>query len=388
MSAAGHEHDPHFATDLDRGAAADSPVRGADSLTVHGFLSLLRPGEAAEIDRRVDRAMETIRAQSRRSGVLGRIDVRRVAAFGSLAALVALAIYFMPVTGDSQAFAALQSVVKAGRDSSNRVYQLTMERGPDDRTRSSRATLELGEGGRYVLNLNSHAMSPQALALALMGGPGQHPVGPREGNRGAHLTEGSKPHGDGPRAEGRRGEGARIDGPRSDGPRGHPEWNVRGHHLPVFGFDGESHWVIGPDGRTRQRPSSPSTDADPRDGDDDDDDPDLLMLGPILERLERGYEVRLVPPGAGTEPGTIVVEAVVRGEAPSRRMPSRVRVVADSRTYEIRGLDAFWEGSAQSSQLRRLEIELIGPSQRGSEYFFSQSHEPASDSESPDAGTL
>ncbi len=368
------EPDRQFATDLDRGAAADSPARCADSLTVHGFLSLLRPGEAAEIDRRVDRAMAEIRAQSRRSGVLGRIDVRRVAGIASLAALVALAIFIIPGTGETRAFATLQSVVKAGRDSSNRVYQLTMERGPTDRTQSSRATLELGESGRYVLNMDSHCMSPQALTL--IGGPGPHSAGPREGNRSAHKPEGSKFRGDGPRA----------DSHREDAPRWHADGATWRRHLPVFGFDGQSHWVIGPDGRTRQRASSAAPDADSRS--DDDDDPDLLMLGPILERLERGYEVQLVPPGDGSTPGTIVVEAVARGAAPSRRMPSRVRVVADSKSYEIRSLDARWEGSVQASQLRRLEIELLGPSQRGAEYFSSEAHEPSGEAETTDAGTL
>ncbi len=370
------EPDRQFATDLDRGAAADSPARCADSLTVHGFLSLLRPGEAAEIDRRVDRAMAEIRAQSRRSGVLGRIDVRRVAGVASLAALVALAIFIIPGTGETRAFATLQSVVKAGRDSSNRVYQLTMERGPTDRIQSSRATLELGESGRYLLNMNSHGVSPQALALALMGGAGPHGAGPREGNRSGHKPEGSKFRGDGPRADGHPG----------DATRWHADGATWRRHLPVFGFDGQSHWVIGPDGRTRQRPSSATPDADSRS--EDDDDPDLLMLGPILERLERGYEVQLVPPGDGSAPGTIVVEAVARGAAPSRRMPSRVRVVADSKNYEIRSLDARWEGSAQSSQLRRLEIELLGPSQRGTEYFSSQAHEPSAEAETADAAAL
>ncbi|MSR18839.1 MAG: hypothetical protein EXS00_06700 [Phycisphaerales bacterium] len=393
--------DERFGTDMDLESAAANPSRASDSLSVHGLLSLLGQDESKLIYERVRRAMTVIRAEiacsetPQRSGVLARIHWRRGAAVLAAAAMLALSLIVMPMLGDNKAYAALRSVVDAQKSMVGRSYEIVIERGVDaSSTRSTRATLEIGSGGRFVVNLTEGCMRDAMAALSLGGsgrspqsrprlddrlGKGKDPVAPDGGMLGKrpdHRPEGRR-QGEAPRDP----EAMARMRERSCNP---DRCALPGAGSAVFGCDGKTRWFIAPSGKV-MRPEHLGAESAPREGTDS--GLDILTLDSTLARLEHGYQAEFVD--ADSEPRAdgrpvVRVEALLRpgNRSGSGRMPSKVELCADAATFEILRMEATWDPASSPLQMRKIVFDLLGTNERSDDFFDGASHESESSTDS------
>lgn len=376
-------HDPIHATDLDIADARSAPARSGDSLVVHGMLSMISTDEPRRLEARIQRAIDAVRAETEASPVLARVGPgsvglgraaqwrRRIALAGGgigVAAVLGFAVLFAPSTtslSGNEAYATLDSIRAAAGRAEGRTYRVRIERNPD------------------------------------------HVPGPEQ----ARLNETS--HGRGAGRDAAR-EGELVLGPDR---RYVLSWKVAGKAATVLtGFDGETYWVILPDGSSRSADSPMAlrmpplfAATDPAQAGDEQDEP--LTLDAILSRLERGYEVTFADGvGLGAQQGSAspVIEVVAtrraplgrgdRGSRPERgdRMgrpperagrdadrppersrrdadrqmdrpergsdrppqgppPQTVRVIADASSFDVERLESTWTaGPVRSMTLERL----------------------------------
>jgi len=390
--------DQRFATDLDIADAMTTPARSADSLVVHGMLSMIAPDEPARLEARIERAIAAVHAESARVSPIARIGPsahglgaahalrsqrsawrRRIALAGGgigIAAVLGFAVLFMPSgqsQSGSQAYAALDSIRAATARTEDRTFRVRLEhagpRDPDSprgasrdgvRERVREGELVLGAGGRYTLTWFV-------------------PTPDRGPSRVAPM---------------------------------------------ISGFSGDEYWVLLPDGTVRAS-ASPADIKLPlligtepaRPGEDE--DVEHLTLDSMLARLERGYEITFAdrapaaaeggaplievtatrragagrrdrdrampPPAAGPMrgrpmgpggrggPGSNRHDPGPGGERPGPS-PDTVRVLADASSFDIERLEARWTTGLS----RTLVIERISepgtPVTRPAEWFTPAAH--------------
>ncbi len=272
----------------------------ADDIVIHGLLSLLGPGEAAAIQRRLDRAIRAVRKDRAR---LHTRFFRRVAVASgtfALAAVIVLAIFFVPNDSDSQAFATLDSIRATPRHGT-RVYRIrsetdASESSGDPRGRLPRqGTLVLGPEGRWTLSFAIPAQKQSDTA-------------------------------------------------------GPPLRQSRGQ--VVFGFDGGEYWMVFPNGVTRHAESLRELRPPLMLGalgagvilvESETEDLEPLTLDAMLSQLDRGFRTTFQQPrGEGLLDGRplSIVTFDRRGPSTGKGGPNRVRVVADAQTHEV--LQAQW----------------------------------------------
>ena len=309
--------DQRFATDLEVADAAATPARSADSLVVHGMLSMIAPDEPARLEARIERAIAAVHAESERTSPIARIGPsarglgaahalrsqhsawrRRIALAGGgigIAAVLGFAVLFTPSgqsQSGSQAYAALDSIRAATARTEDRTFRVRIEHtgmrdkivaggpardGMRDITREGE--LVLGSGGRYTLTWRGAGSDR---------GAGQE--------RGAGQDRGA-------------GRGLSL----------------------TTGFSGSEYWVVLPDGtvRTSDHPANlkipPLFGTEPaRQGEDD--DTEQLTLDSMLARLERGYEIAFADraPEAGAAGAPMIEVTATRRTGAGRRDRDRM----------------------------------------------------------------
>ncbi len=306
-------------------AGADRPVESlGDESAVHGLLSLLLPGEAEAIDRRVNRAMSSIRKSEGRLRIRPRRLVVWIGGSVGIAAAIALAILFVPTGSDSRAYAAFESIRAHARDGT-RLYQLRIDSGdPTQPTQPTQPTrhgdLVVGTGGRWTLGFRPPL-------------PRDAPLPPLARNQ-----------------------------------------QVRA----MLGFDGTSYWMIRPDGEVRTAatvkelkgprfleeldPPASGTNGDP-------DDLEPLMLDTMLEKLDRGYITTFDAPSAEeASHGRPVTVVSLASRQPQQRLhgPRFVRIVADASSHEIIRATSEWierpaiaPAGPRRPLIRRVDVSLV-----------------------------
>ena len=421
--------DQRFATDLEVADAETAPARSADSLVVHGMLSMIAPDEPARLEARIGRAIAAVHAESARTSPIARIGPaaaglgaahsfrnrhaawrRRIALAGGgigIAAVLGFAVLFTPSgqsQSGSQAYAALDSIRAATARTEDRTFRVRIEHtGVRDGARPGAATPRrdaMRDGPRDPRDRDASRMR-EGIRDALR---------ERDGVREGELVLGS---------------GGRYtltwSGAAPDRGPG------RGLTLTT-GFDGSEYWAVLPDGtvRTADHPAKiklpPLFGTEPaRDGDDD--DAEQLTLDSILARLERGYDItfadraptagvgsvplievtasrrtgagrrdrdRMPPPGAGARgdrPGPAGDRPGPAGErpGPDRPGPDRpgpgpgpgpdvVRVLADASTFDIERLEARWTSGMGRTMLVERVNAPDAPATRPSEWFTAAAH--------------
>lgn len=308
-------HDPFAREETDH-TAPESPAEVADAMTVHGLLSLLLPGEAQRIEARVERAAAAIADENKRfRGAFA----RRIAWAGGsvgIAAAILLAILFVPDLGDATAFATLESMRssahEAGRTYALRIVGMTPL---DDRTGAGPPK----PSDNAHLAQRTERPSPATRSGELVIGPrGMWTISIAGGGIGR------KPHPDAPQRAGK------------------PKF--------IFGYDGSNYWAVDWDGAVRKSAELkalrvPMALSAMDDGlDDPDDDPELLTLGSMLDRLDRGYEITFDATTRDDEIGgrpVTVISAKRKGFLSRAPGPNSVRVIADAQSFEV--LRASWE---------------------------------------------
>jgi hypothetical protein len=284
-------NDQRFATDLEVADAEAAPTRSADSLVVHGMLSMIAPDEPARLEARIERSIAAVHAESAATSPIARIGAsgdglglshalrarhsswrRRIALAGGgigIAAVLGFAVLFTPSgqsPSGSQAYAALDSIRAATARTEDRTFRVRIEHaGPREMARPSGAPvregirtgeLVLGSGGRYTMTWRGAA---RGLAI-------------------------------------------------------------------VTGFSGSEYWAVLPDGtvRTADHPAKiklpPMFGTEPaRPGEDE--DAEQLTLDSMLERLERGYEITFADraPEAGKGGAPLIEVTAIRRAGAGRR---------------------------------------------------------------------
>lgn len=405
--------DERFATDLEVADAEAAPARSADSLVVHGMLSMIAPDEPARLEARIGRAIAAVHAESARTSPIARIGHsapglgtaqsfrnrhaawrRRIALAGGgigLAAVLGFAVLFTPSgqsQSGSQAYAALDSIRAATARTEDRTFRVRIEH-----------------------------------------------TGPREGARpgaGAPRRDAMRDGGREPREGGREGELVLGSGGRYTLTwRGLAPDRGPGRILALTtGFDGREYWAVLPDGtvRTADHPAKiklpPLFGTEPaRQGEDE--DAEQLTLDSMLARLERGYEITFADraPAAG-EGGAPLIEVTAtrrasaarrdrdrmppaaagsrgerpgpgspegpgpRGERPGpgglggrgpgsgapSQGPDIVRVLADASTFDVERLEARWTtGMPRAMLIERVDAPHA-PTARPVEWFTPAAH--------------
>lgn len=127
-----------------------NPSRAADAVMVHALLTLLAPGDAERTQARVRRAMATIRDSSARRS---RFQIARWVRRGTAAAILtaastALAILVFHVE-ETSATATLDRLLSTTASLTNRSYSFAMRENFREQGFEQRATLDLGEAGRF-----------------------------------------------------------------------------------------------------------------------------------------------------------------------------------------------------------------------------------------------
>jgi hypothetical protein len=427
-------HDDRFATDLEAADAASAPARAADSLVVHGMLSMIAPDEPARLEARIERAIAAVHAESAHLSPIARIGHsargnglaqagaaswhhawrRRIALAGGgigIAAVLGFAVLFTPSgqsQSGSQAYAALDSIRAATARTDDRTFRVRLE--------------------------HVEPRGPMAARGALRDGTRQQRDGTREPRDGAREPrDGAREPRDGARERVREGElvlgsGGRYtltwNSPASD--------RIPGRGGPIVsGFSGDEYWVVLPDGtvRTSANPAEirlpPLIGTEPsRPGDDE--DVEHLTLDSMLARLERGYDITFADRApAAAEGGAPLVEVTAtrragagrrdrdrsmtppfpgagrgrpggpggpRGErngpggdrpgpggdrpgpGGDRPGPDTVQVLADASTFDVERLEARWTtGPARTLVIERVS-EPGNPVTRPAEWFTPAAH--------------
>lgn len=318
-----------------------APDHHADAMAVHGMLALLLPGEAQRIQERVDRAISEISAQNRGSRLR---FARRVAWIGSsigIAAVIVLAILFVPDSSDSRAFAALESMRSSAR-----------------------------EGGR-VYSIRIDGVAPSEIRAATKDAPGkERPLQPERGDRPVRQVR------TGDLVVGPSGMWVILMNPQPATRGSQADAETRKPRgVCAFGFDGSSYWVVEPSGATRRGSSLkelrvPLAFAALGDGlDSADEDPEVLTLGPMLDRLERGYTIKfdaLTKDDQARDRPITAITARRKGAPTLMGFPAAVRVVADAQTFEVLKARWVWEwenpanaDSSEGARPQRLPVRII-----------------------------
>ena len=398
--------DQRFATDLEVADAQTAPARSADSLVVHGMLSMIAPDEPARLEARIGRAIAAVHAESARTSPIARIGAsgdglgpsyalrahrtswrRRIALAGGgigIAAVLGFAVLFTPSgqsQSGSQAYAALDSIRAAAARTEDRTFRVRIEHmGPREGARPGAPAPRrdaMRDAGREPRDRDAHR-ARESIREGVR-------EGPREGVREGELVLGS---------------GGRYTliwrGAAPDRGPG------RGLTLTT-GFDGREYWAVLPDGtvRTADHPAKiklpPLFGTEPaRQGEDD--DAEQLTLDSMLARLERGYEVtfsdRAPAIGEGGVP-MIEVTAIRRAGAGRRERdqmppagggrpggpphgpgPDTVQVLADASTFDVERLEARWTGGMGAT--RTMVIERLAapdaPASRPESWFAPAAH--------------
>ncbi len=312
----------------------------ADGMAVHGLLALLLPGEAKRVQQRVDRAIGAIRGSEKRlkQRAFSTTVRRRLAWVGGsigIAAAIALAVLYVPSSSDSQAFAALESIRSSARQG-GRTYSVrieleppvTSEGVPSDRPRPMKLVrtgeLVMGTGGRWTFTIS--------------GMPGMKP----------------------PSQTKQRDEVASRSPLRSK---------------CVFGFDGKVYWAVEPSGEIKTaaslrelRPPMIFGALDQSAGDSD-AEPEPLTLESMLDKLDRGYEIKFEQAAAAdtTSQRPVTVVSAQRLSDGRKKLaafaPERVRIVADAQTFEV--LTAEWEWSPVCEQFAPADRAKHAPDGQG-----------------------
>ena len=279
--------------------------------------------------------MRAIQAQRRGTRRWLRPRLVMVGSTFGIAAVVLLTLLLVPSDADARAYATLDSIRTAPRES-NRVYRIHIDSEPssegvDPRTRHQKSGfLVLGPRGCWTL---SFMLRPSP------SGAQQPQVRPPAGDDGV------------------------------------PPRPARGQ--VVFGCDGTSYWMVLPDGRVRRahnlkelRPPLivGALDSSVELNEAQTDDLEPLTLDALLDRLDRGFTTSFEQPkGEGTRLGRplSVVTFDRRGTEAWRTGVKRVRVVADAATHEVLSAQWTWiagamhpEGDALAES-RRVRIDLV-----------------------------
>lgn len=343
-----NDQDP-FARDEPDQPACDDRSKAADGMVVHGFLALLHPSEALRIQRRVDRAIATIRRENKRF----RLNINRRIAWISgsvgIAAAIVFAIFLVPSTSDSQAFAAFQSIRSSTR-LGGRTYAVRMEIDPvlDNRlsarpdnaqgdTTADRprpqpqfrmGELVMGSGGRWTLAIFG-AAQPQFQPQFQP----QSQVQTQTPNAVADNQD------------------RRINRPKM-----------------IFGCNGTTYWAVGPTGELRTAASirelRPPMLLGAFDAawEDDGDGIEPLTLDSMLEHLERGYDITFEQASvtAQTDQRPVTIVSARKQPRAGRLIgPKSVRIVADAQTFVV--LKAQWEWTDFGGQYNNSNRESAAP---------------------------
>ncbi|MSR29134.1 MAG: hypothetical protein EXS03_06120 [Phycisphaerales bacterium] len=324
-----NERDP-FARESDGAPDHVAPDHvAADSAVVHGLLALLLPGEAARVQRRVDRAIDTIRRENGRFRLRVRQRVAWIGGSVGIAAAIVLAVFFVPSDSDSRAYAALESIRATAREGV-RTYRITMELENSPSKGVSRAgELVLGPGGRWMLAFQPPSPPPN--------------------------------------------ESGDESKPRT------PRLRVN------FGFNGTVYWLIDPHGEVRTAKSMRELNLPMFLGTlesggviDQGESVELepLTLESMLAKLDRGYTTSFEPSPMESQPGdrpTMTVSFTRKGTAGRTPGPRHAMVVADAQTYEVLRAHLEWIDAGSQSGARmgpfakRINLELLeGASRRPS----------------------
>ncbi|MBU3727778.1 MAG: hypothetical protein FGM37_00790 [Phycisphaerales bacterium] len=324
-----HAYDQRFATDLEVADAQAAPSRSADSLVVHGMLSMIAPDEPARLEARIGRAIAAVHAESARTSPIARIGHsaaglgashalrshhaswrRRIALAGGgigIAAVLGFAVLFTPSgqsQSGSQAYAALDSIRAAAANADGRTYRVRIERGPAaDAPRDPRRG-EMREPGHPWRDAGRDPAEPRRDRM-------------REPGRDA-LRDAMR-------------EGELVLGP---GRRYVLAWRIPGKPAGLrMGFDGDTYWAILPDGTIRTADSPVALRipplfmaADP--APQDDGEGEQLTLDAILTRLERGYDVTFANGIAGSPVAHSEAPAGARSAVPATTPPTGSTLVS------------------------------------------------------------
>lgn len=343
------EHNPD---DIDPFARDDSPAtesnsdQDADGMAIHGILSLLQPGESDRIQARIDRAIATIRESTNSSRLIWRERLAWVGGSVGIAAAIALAVLYVPAGSDSSAFAALESIRGSARQG-GRNYSVRFEMDGMGAPKP--------DGIRPSLPARDHAKpSMRKVELAL-------------------------------------GSGGRWTLSMSGAPAGNQPDHKPVRQKLVFGFDGTSYWAVGPDGATRDSASLKDLKVPPfmaaiEGGDQEgDEDLDLLTLDSILTRLDRDYTVSFDRDSvrAKQDGRSVTIVTAQRTGKRESRGPQTVRIVADSKTFEVLRANWEWAESASAApdrpapskpRMKRIFLELASTPAHGNEWFGAAAH--------------
>ena len=423
--------DQRFATDLEVADAQTAPARSADSLVVHGMLSMIAPDEPARLEARIGRAIAAVHAESERTSPIARIGHaapglgaahalrsqhavwrRRIALAGGgigIAAVLGFAVLFTPSgqsQSGSQAYAALDSIRAATARTEDRTFRVRIEHtGPRDAVRPSPAPPRR-DGVREAVRDGMREAARDGMREAARDGMHESREDPREPrDRNVNrMREGIR---DALRdREGVR-EGELVLGSggrytltwRGAAPERGPSRGV----VITTGFDGREYWAVLPDGsvRTADHPAKiklpPLFGTEPaREGEVD--DAEQLTLDSMLARLERGYEITFADRSSELgKSGTPLIEVTATRRAGAGRRdrdrmppggprpggpppggpppgPDNVRVLADASTFDVERVEARWtDGAARTMLIERIETPEA-PASRPVEWFTPGSH--------------